>query len=128
MASVSELRAEIARLKRGQKNLANRLEGLQSAQIEQIVKTTIEKLSQKKDPVKAELLWRLRRTRREFVYKKILDIASNGPKDLAEIKYFIVDQGNYCSKPTFYRYIQHLQSTGRLNLMRAQNRVVAAKR
>ncbi len=124
MANKEALEAEILRLRKEQQEMQSKMQAMQSQLIEQVVKATIKQLSPK-DPIQAEVLWRLRRTRREFVYKKIAELLHTKQRELAELKYLIVDQGRYCSKATFYRYIEELGNQGRLSLTQKDDRLVA---
>lgn len=126
MASKQALEAEIARLRLEQQEMQSKMQAMQGQLIEQVVKATIKQLSPQKDPIQAEVLWRLRRTRREFVYKKIIELLHTKQRELAELKYLIVDQGKYCSKATFYRYVDELGGQGKLSLMQANERMVVA--
>ncbi|MEK6967050.1 MAG: hypothetical protein AABX51_00285 [Nanoarchaeota archaeon] len=124
MATKASLEAELIRLKNEHNELTLKMQSMQSQLIEQVVKTTIKSL-QPKDPIQAEVLWRLRRTRREFVYKKIIELLNNNHKEIAELKYLIVDQGRYCSKATFYRYIDTLQEIGRITIAQINDKLMA---
>ncbi|MBI4441071.1 hypothetical protein HY639_02805 [Candidatus Woesearchaeota archaeon] len=52
-----------------------------------------------------------------FIKQKILEFLSNGSRPLSEVKELIVDRETYCSKASFYRYIDSLRQNGVLMLV-----------
>ncbi len=128
MTSKAELERELETLKKEHQELTRKFQSIENGLIEQVVKATLKSLNTPKDPIQAEVLWRLRRTRREFVFKKINDSLTLNGTDLAELKYHIVDQNKYCSKATFYRYISQLSSDKRINLVNVGNKTLAIQK
>ena len=123
MASKRALENEIKRLKEEQKALNAKMESMQTSLIAEVVKATL-KAQGKTDPIQDELIWKLRRTMKDFVCRKILDLARDR-KELAELKYLVVDQAKFCSKATFYRYIDELTKKGMLTIAELENKVFA---
>ena len=56
--------------------------------------------------IQKEVLRRVKRNQKEFVIRKIQEIAAIRNCPIAELKAIIVDDFGYCSKATFYRYMQ----------------------
>ena len=123
MASKTALEAEIKKLKEDQKALMAKMDTMQTSLIAEVVKATL-KAQSKSDPIQDELIWKLRRTRKDFVCRKILDLARDR-KELAELKYLVVDQAKFCLKATFYRYIDELTKKGMLTMASFENKVFA---
>ncbi len=73
----------------------------------ELKKRVIELESVKKDKLKEEFLRKFERKKREIIKQKILELSQQG-FSIPEIKDIIVDRENYCSKATFYRYIEKL--------------------
>ena len=124
MVTKASVDAELQKLRKEHSELVQKMETMQTQLIEQVVKATIRNLAPK-DPIQAEVLWRLRRTRREFVYKKIIELLNNNHREIAELKYLIVNQGKYCSKATFYRYIENLQINNRISIAQINDKLMA---
>ena len=62
----------------------------------------------KKDSLKSEFDRKFRRSKREIIKQKIIETVKLKQVSLADLKYYIVDQLNYCSKASFYRYIDEM--------------------
>ena len=62
----------------------------------------------KKDLLKEEMLSSLKRKRRQVIKGKILSIIKSGAMSIPELKHMIVDELSYCSKATFYRYLNEI--------------------
>lgn len=70
-------------------------------------------LSQKQssDPLKTEVINKFKRNRKRMIKNKLLETIKFGHNlSIPEIKEILVDQLKYCSKATFYRYIEELKS------------------
>ncbi|MCB9362510.1 hypothetical protein H6504_03665 [Candidatus Woesearchaeota archaeon] len=64
-----------------------------------------------------EMLSRLRKRKGSVIRNRILDTVQNKELSLAELKGFIVDEQQYCSKASFYRYIDKLVAEGTIQLI-----------
>lgn len=60
--------------------------------------------------LKTEVMRRLKRNKRSVIKQKIINVISSGQYTLPEIKDIIVDENNYCSKASFYRYFDELKN------------------
>ncbi len=66
--------------------------------------------SLKYDPLKLEFERHLKKNKSKIVKNKILEVLeSKDVVELSELKFFIVDQLKYTSKPSFYRYVKELE-------------------
>jgi len=90
-----------------------------------IIKEVLQEFSeqQKKDSLKTEILRKLRKNKKKIIQQKIIETLKAKPILLSDLKYYIVDQLNYCSKASFYRYFEELKS----NLEITQGIVYLAK-
>jgi hypothetical protein len=78
---------------------------LQMNQKEVIKQALSEFANQKKDPLKEEFLRRFNKNKKQVIQQKIIETVKIKPTNVADLKYYIVDQLKYCSKASFYRYI-----------------------
>ncbi len=62
----------------------------------------------KRDSLEEEMLSSLKRKRRQVIKGKILSILKSGAMSIPELKHMIVDELSYCSKATFYRYLNEI--------------------
>tara|TARA_Y100000034_G_scaffold39094_2_gene48177 strand:- start:17809 stop:18360 length:552 start_codon:yes stop_codon:yes gene_type:complete len=60
--------------------------------------------------LRTEMIRRLKRNKKVVIKQKILSVISSGQYTLPEIKDVIVDENNYCSKASFYRYFEELKN------------------
>jgi len=101
MGDVEILKEEI-------KELNKRLEFFQNSQ-KDIIKQALEEFTNKKtDSLKSEFERKFRKNKKQIIKQKILESAKTTPV-LADLKYYIVDQLEYCSKASFYRYIEEMK-------------------
>jgi DNA-binding transcriptional regulator WhiA len=78
--------------------------------IQQLIQKTNEIPSHpKSDPLKAEIINKFRRNKKLMIKNKIIETIRYTQLSVPEIKEIVVDQHNYCSKATFYRYIEELK-------------------
>jgi hypothetical protein len=63
---------------------------------------------QETNPLQKEVLSKFKRNKKRLIKNKILETIKFKHLSIPEIKEVIVDQFNYCSKATFYRYIEEL--------------------
>jgi len=62
----------------------------------------------KRDSLEEEMLSSLKRKRRQVIKGKIISILKSGAMSIPELKHMIVDELSYCSKATFYRYLNEI--------------------
>ena len=96
-----------ARLKQNQKDI--------------IKEALLEFTNQKNSGLKSEVMRKFNKNKKNLVKQKILDIIKTKQIPLADLKFYIVDQLNYCSKASFYRYIDEMK-----DLMEIKNNIVYA--
>ncbi len=61
------------------------------------------------DPLKSEVLTKFKRNKRRLIKNKILETIKLKQLSIPEIKEIVVDQFQYCSKASFYRYVEELK-------------------
>lgn len=84
---------------------------LQLNQKETIKQALEEFTAHKKDTLKEEFLRRFNKNKKQLIQQKIIESVKIKPTNVADLKYYIVDQLRYCSKASFYRYITEMKST-----------------
>jgi hypothetical protein len=62
-----------------------------------------------KDPLKKEIINKLNRNKKELIKSKILELVDLERYSIPEIKEVLVDKEKYCSKATFYRYLDEIK-------------------
>jgi len=67
------------------------------------------KQQSRKDVLKTEVLSKFKRNKKRLIKNKILETIKFKQISIPEIKEIIVDQNQYCSKASFYRYIEELR-------------------
>jgi uncharacterized coiled-coil DUF342 family protein len=68
-----------------------------------------------KNELHKEFIKKVNRHSRAIIKQKIIDIAATRKLTTPEIKEIIVDQSGYCSKASFYRYLDELKQRNQLN-------------
>jgi 23S rRNA G2069 N7-methylase RlmK/C1962 C5-methylase RlmI len=63
----------------------------------------------KKDTLYSSLERKYKKKKKEIIMHKILESIKHGNQEIPEIKAVIVDELNYCSKASFYRYIEEMK-------------------
>lgn len=64
---------------------------------------------------KSELARQFNRNKKSIIQQRIIDLVQKAEYNLPDLKRIIVDQKRYCSKATFYRYINELEESKLLN-------------
>jgi len=64
----------------------------------------------KKDPLRSELIRKFTKNKKSLIKQKIIEYLKTKPTLISDLKYYIVDQLNYCSKASFYRYMQEMNN------------------
>jgi|TARA_B100002003_G_C14067281_1_gene513544 hypothetical protein len=99
---------EVDILKEQIKELNEKLTFFQNSQ-KDIIKQALEEFTNnKKDSLKSEFDRKFRKNKKQIIKQKILESAKTTPI-LADLKYYIVNQLEYCSKASFYRYIEEMK-------------------
>jgi hypothetical protein len=62
-----------------------------------------------KNPLENEVISKFKRNKKRMIKNKILETIKDSALSIPEIKEVVVDQFKYCSKATFYRYIEELK-------------------
>jgi hypothetical protein len=106
-------------------------------QVEDLVKANrmlLEQVSSLKDEIKAlkerpkglktELIRSLARNQKALIKQRILELVNQGRFSIPELKERIVDDRNYCSKASFYRYIEELKSGRKIDFLALEGREV----
>lgn len=62
--------------------------------------------------LESEMLRKFNRKRKDIVKSKIMELIRFKQMPIPELKEIIVDEQEYCSKATFYRYISDMQAKG----------------
>ncbi|MBW2998816.1 hypothetical protein KY321_04720 [Candidatus Woesearchaeota archaeon] len=68
-----------------------------------------------KDTLKEEFMSKINKNKKKIIKQKILEYVKLKNLPIPEIKEIIVDQQRYCSKATFYRYIEDLKKSNEIN-------------
>ena len=106
---------EVEKLQQQLKEMGDKVEFLENS-LKQSQKNLIkEALSEflqqnKKDNLKSEVLRKFSRSRKNIIKQKIAETIRQKPMNLADLKFQIVNQLNYCSKASFYRYISEMKN------------------
>lgn len=82
-----------------------------------------DRIDNKPDKLQNEVMRTFKKKKKDIVKKKIFDVINTTPCSLAELKELIVDEHQYCSKATFYRYFDEIQKEGVIE--QVENRIVA---
>jgi len=69
----------------------------------------IQKTKPKQDLLQKEVITSFRRNKKRLIKNKILETIKFKNISIPEIKEIVVDRQSYCSKATFYRYIEELK-------------------
>jgi|TARA_B100002003_G_C14150281_1_gene553216 tyrosyl-tRNA synthetase len=102
-------------LKKQVKELTEKLEFFESKfqqSQKNLIKEALTEFTQEKEknPLKSEFDRKFNRNKKQIIKQKILETAKTTPK-VADLKYYIVNQLKYCSKASFYRYIEEMKDT-----------------
>lgn len=77
-----------------------------------------------RNSMERELVAELQKNKREFIKGKIVDVSSANKYSPKEIKKMIVEDQEYCSKATFYRYMHELKKEKRISTMKINRREI----
>jgi hypothetical protein len=96
--------------------------------INRAVKTAIEKTNSRNYKTKTDFVKKFERRKKEFIKQKILELAESRRYTVSEIKEVIVDKECYCSKASFYRYIEKLRWKGNVDFVDIEERRIIVPR
>lgn len=76
----------------------------------QIIKEALSEYKKEsiQESLKSEFLRKFERNKKSIIKQKIIEIIKTKPTNISDLKYHIVNQLNYCSKASFYRYIHEM--------------------
>jgi len=122
-AEISKLKEELAELKRQVNEILPAL--LETNRLILARLDDIEgKLAVRHDPLKKQLISKYKRKRKEVVMKKILELVASQEFSLPELKALIVDELGYCSKSSFYRYIDYLAELDQIDFVNVNGTII----
>ncbi len=124
---MKDIEKELEELKKAYSELKTEILNMQKNLIKQAVKEAMEELKKEESPLKKEILRGLRKRRKNIIKKKILDLIREDGVELSELKYLIVEQLSYCSKASFYRYVEELKEAGLLFITTIDNKNIVLK-
>ena len=104
---------ELHQLKQQVKEMSEKLNFFENSFMQNqkdIIKQALtEFTNQKKDSLKSEFDRKFRQNKKQIIKQKIIETVKTKPLPLADLKYLIVNQLEYCSKASFYRYIEDMK-------------------
>ncbi|MCX6710116.1 MAG: hypothetical protein NTV63_04175 [Candidatus Woesearchaeota archaeon] len=122
------LKSTFAKVKEDIDNSNKKIELLEKQNkllLKEIKKLTSALEKKNEEPLKKEILQKFNRNKRNLVKGKIMDlIGSSRNISIPELKEIAVDQMRYCSKATFYRYIDELKKNSLLESAKINNREI----
>lgn len=77
---------------------------------------------QRDSNLEIEFLRKLKRNKKNIIKSKILDLIKNEQMNKSQLKSLIVDQLNYCSKASLYRYLKEMIYEGQINLVNSSEK------
>jgi len=92
--------------------------------INKTVEKALKKINTKSSKLKEEFVKKFERKRKDLIKQKIVELANNQQMTIPEIKDIIVDKECYCSKATFYRYIERLQNSKEIGFIEINERKI----
>lgn len=96
--------------------------------VNKVVEIALQKINGKTSKLKDEFVRKFERKRKDLIKQKIIELANNQQLTIPEIKDMIVDKECYCSKATFYRYIEKLQDTKEIDFVELNERKVVVNK
>ena len=88
-------------------------------QLQQYIQSLESKISNLEQPagLKSELMRSFKRNKKQIIKQRILDLVRERQIPVPELKEIIVDDKKYCSKATFYRYIDEMKKIGIVDIL-----------
>jgi len=112
--SFEKIKEELKKLRENNEGIIkeNKILKARLDRIEEMVNSPLQEQKgdddKKRDSLEEEMLSSLKRKRRQVIKGKILSILKSGAMSIPELKHMIVDELSYCSKATFYRYLNEI--------------------
>jgi len=112
--SFDKIKEELKKLRENNEGIIkeNKILKARLDRIEEMVNSPLQEQKgdddKKRDSLEEEMLSSLKRKRRQVIKGKILSILKSGAMSIPELKHMIVDELSYCSKATFYRYLNEI--------------------
>lgn len=75
------------------------------------------RISPPRDPLREQVLKSYSKRRKELVMNRILELVAERDLTLSELRGLISEQYKFCSRSSFYRYVERLVALGRLELV-----------
>lgn len=123
MDEKNDVFTEIERIKQENIFLRKKIEVV-SEELNKKIAVIENKLDEFKKPkesaIQHEVIRKLNRNKKEIIKHKILEMLQEGTA-VAEAKENLVDQQNYCSKATFYRYVDELKLEKKIFAIQVNN-------
>jgi len=108
MEEVEKLQQQLKEMNEKVEFLENSLKRSQKDLIKEALSEFLQQ--NKKDNLKSEVLRKFSRSRKNIIKQKIAETIRQKPMNLADLKFYMVDQLDYCSKASFYRYIDEMKN------------------
>ncbi|MGB9748426.1 MAG: hypothetical protein ACP5OZ_00220 [Candidatus Woesearchaeota archaeon] len=124
---MSEIKKEIEELKKMYSQLQNNFLLMQKELVKEAVREAMNEFKKENSGLKNEILRNFRKKRKNIIKKKILEVIKENGIELPDLKYFIVDQLSYCSKASFYRYLEELKKQGLIMITNINNKNIVLK-
>ena len=96
--------------------------------INKAVEKALQKINGKTSKLRDEFVRKFERKRKDLIKQKIRELANNQRLTIPEIKDIIVDKEGYCSKATFYRYIDKLQNAKEIGFIELNEKKIIVKK
>lgn len=107
---IKKMSSDLSNVKKENKELKDRI-------------NTLEKTREKAN-LKSEIMSKFNKNKKNVIKQKIIELIQFKKAPISEIKEIIVDQQKYCSKASFYRYVEELKRNGKVNSVTVNEREV----
>jgi hypothetical protein len=79
--------------------------------------------------LESEFMRKYQKNKKGLIKQRILRLAAEGRYSVAQLKDLVVDEKKYCSKATFYRYVDSMKKHGRIEIIEINGieRVIPSK-
>ena len=127
---INELKALSTKLLKENIELKNRLSKTNGAKndyesiINRAVECTMQKIKTKNSRLKEEFIRKFEKKRKDMIRQKIVELANTQELTIPEIKERVVDKEEFCSKATFYRYIEKMQNRKEIGFLEINERKI----
>lgn len=83
----------------------------QIEELKEMISPLIQNPPKREDRLKQDMMSKVKRNRKGIIKARILELVETERYSTPEIKDMIVNRDRYCSKATFYRYINELKNS-----------------